>query len=835
MMMASTSSSSARPSPSYVTMRLADVQCPRDDRAYVRDDYGIDYQIGCSSDTTGGSVSNGVAGTSFKDCFAQCDNSYALFDRECTSFAYLGGLDGIGGGTCYFKSYSADDNGFTTSERNLVAGIRISPIDVVTAVPGSTTSTSSSAMGNTGGSTTSSSMMTSSSDSGGAPSPPPYVGQSTSSAMGGMSSSRPMASVSSSSMIGGMTTSTSMGGMTSSIPSAGMYTSATDSDDQSSMAMSSSSDMGDMSMPSKPTSSMTSSSMIIPGSSFTDMTRSTGSSMTSLTPTPSPELPDESSFFGGRTSSSPPGPAPYTSPPPASSPDASETSVYTPYNPTDEPSYGLSTPIPASDTASPSDSSPASSTTSLEACPVQTEGFNSGDGGECTDPYGNTFNVTYGTVYQGRITVRAVRPNVASCLVLCDETPGCEAINYIGSECQVLTEVTGNYTAPGIDAVAATRPADASTTYTMPPTSMSSIVATSAPVSNGSPATTPGGPGEYSTPASQGGNTPGSTPAASTRAITGIYTPTNGGQPASSSNGGSPAQSTPGGGSGGSSQGGPQSYPPTNGQVPSDTAMPTMVKPSYSGGTGGQSSGPPGQTTINSGAGPVDASNSNIVPSGQSTPMTTSNPTSTGGGSGGGAGSITNGGGYGSHTGTSTFSNNAGQNNGGTLRSSSTTISGPVSTGAVCPSYDNSQYTDSRGSTYTVECNGTYTGDVLLRTNSTATPPARAKRQAPYNNNGGTGITAPQCMSLCDTYAGCIAINMDCAGTCSLLSSVASTVDGTCGVAARRISGGSGGNGSGGGGSGMSTITVCAARTGTMTVFTTATLTTCAANRACPA
>ena len=174
---------------------------------------------------------------------------------------------------------------------------------------------------------------------------------------------------------------------------------------------------------------------------------------------------------------------------------------------------------------------------------------------------------------------------------------------------------------------------------------------------------------------------------------------------------------------------------------------------------------------------------------------------------------------YGSMTHSTTFSINTNQNNGGA--SPTQTGTNPASTGPVCPFYDEGQYTDPQGSTYRVDCNSTYSGNVLQRTNTTS--PARAKRQA------SVGVTAPQCMVLCDKNPACIAINVDCAGMCTLLESVTNTVDGACGVAARRLAGSSGG-----GASGVSTVTVCAARTGTTTVFTTATLTTCAANGQCP-
>ena len=87
-------------------------------------------------------------------------------------------------------------------------------------------------------------------------------------------------------------------------------------------------------------------------------------------------------------------------------------------------------------------------------------------------------------------------------------------------------------------------------------------------------------------------------------------------------------------------------------------------------------------------------------------------------------------------------------------------------------------------------------------------------------------------MHECDQVSACVAIVLDCAGTCTLLSSVTGTIDGgVCGVGAMKIAGPNTT-----GKSGVVTVSVCAGRkTGTMTMFTTATLTTCHANAKCTA
>ncbi|TKA64841.1 hypothetical protein B0A55_08282 [Friedmanniomyces simplex] len=71
-----------------------------------------------------------------------------------------------------------------------------------------------------------------------------------------------------------------------------------------------------------------------------------------------------------------------------------------------------------------------SSTSALPACGAASATATSGSNSTCADPYGNTFNVTSGTRYVGTVSVRAVKPNLNSCLTTCDTTSGCQAANY---------------------------------------------------------------------------------------------------------------------------------------------------------------------------------------------------------------------------------------------------------------------------------------------------------------------------------------------------------------------------------------------------------------------
>ena len=119
-------------------------------------------------------------------------------------------------------------------------------------------------------------------------------------------------------------------------------------------------------------------------------------------------------------------------------------------------------------TTSPVSSTRASNSpeTSSSGQSTQTTG---GSSTEYIDDYGNPFNITYGTLYQGRVVVRAVRPGIASCLTLCDEIDDCAAVNYVGGECQVLTDVTGATSAPNSNEAGAARPRDHTTRIHLPP------------------------------------------------------------------------------------------------------------------------------------------------------------------------------------------------------------------------------------------------------------------------------------------------------------------------------------------------------------------------------
>ncbi|THY03562.1 hypothetical protein D6D03_04286 [Aureobasidium pullulans] len=86
----SSSSSSTLPSVIAVsTSSSASYSCPANDRQRVIDNYGAEYTLGCSSDTTGGGTLTGNP-SSFNDCFQYCDAT-----PGCNGFTYSG--------NCYLK------------------------------------------------------------------------------------------------------------------------------------------------------------------------------------------------------------------------------------------------------------------------------------------------------------------------------------------------------------------------------------------------------------------------------------------------------------------------------------------------------------------------------------------------------------------------------------------------------------------------------------------------------------------------------------------------------------------------------------------------------------
>lgn len=128
--------------------------------------------------------------------------------------------------------------------------------------------------------------------------------------------------------------------------------------------------------------------------------------------------------------------------------------------------------------SSSSATTPSSSATSTSAstaappCPSSTADLCSGDSKVCSSEGGTSYNVTCGIVYRGNaipeddivyppattqgarrsdnfLQRRVTEPNFGSCQVLCDYNDACVAVNYIGTNCTLLSSVTGQYNASG--------------------------------------------------------------------------------------------------------------------------------------------------------------------------------------------------------------------------------------------------------------------------------------------------------------------------------------------------------------------------------------------------
>ena len=165
---------------------------------------------------------------------------------------------------------------------------------------------------------------------------------------------------------------------------------------------------------------------------------------------------------------------------------------------------------------------------------------------------------------------------------------------------------------------------------------------------------------------------------------------------------------------------------------------------------------------------------------------------------------------YGGSITSSVASNNSPPPYGGsTTASAPTTSSATPVAETLCPAYNNSNYTDTNGASYTVLCGQDITG--------TPFNPSYKRQAAAY--------TIQSCMLICDKYTACVAVSTD-GLKCNLFSSVTGTVGSPGAVAAYKVSGPP---------TNVETVAVCAnrSRTAYTTVWTTATQTTCPPNLAC--
>lgn len=92
---------------------------------------------------------------------------------------------------------------------------------------------------------------------------------------------------------------------------------------------------------------------------------------------------------------------------------------------------------------------PGTSTVSYADCASSSCTDLAANSSTCEDLSGSSYSVTCGVRYMGRRAGRATRPNLGACLVLCDDTPDCEAVNYYDTTCEIVTDVDGSFESSG--------------------------------------------------------------------------------------------------------------------------------------------------------------------------------------------------------------------------------------------------------------------------------------------------------------------------------------------------------------------------------------------------
>lgn len=88
--------------------------CPAINNKDITDAKGKVYNIRCSSDTSIGSFTSKAATKSYADCMTACDTT-----SGCVAFAYVGGDNGLGDGTCWLKNSAGNT---IAAGKNYVAG-----------------------------------------------------------------------------------------------------------------------------------------------------------------------------------------------------------------------------------------------------------------------------------------------------------------------------------------------------------------------------------------------------------------------------------------------------------------------------------------------------------------------------------------------------------------------------------------------------------------------------------------------------------------------------------------------------------------------------------------
>jgi hypothetical protein len=85
------------------------------------------YDIYSSYDSSQGSYANAPASKSYKDCEVTCDA-----DTSCNAFTYVGGVNGVGPGTCWLKSQLGNP---TSGASNVLSGRKTGKKSIPTNIP----------------------------------------------------------------------------------------------------------------------------------------------------------------------------------------------------------------------------------------------------------------------------------------------------------------------------------------------------------------------------------------------------------------------------------------------------------------------------------------------------------------------------------------------------------------------------------------------------------------------------------------------------------------------------------------------------------------------------
>ncbi|KAK5692946.1 hypothetical protein LTR97_010422 [Elasticomyces elasticus] len=99
--------------------------CPAQNYTLVTDPNGVQYVIGCGTDTSMGSYALYTTTIGFDDCFSWCSNGTyptTAGAGHCSAFTFVGPTNGVGQGTCYYKNGATES--FSGSASNFVAAIR---------------------------------------------------------------------------------------------------------------------------------------------------------------------------------------------------------------------------------------------------------------------------------------------------------------------------------------------------------------------------------------------------------------------------------------------------------------------------------------------------------------------------------------------------------------------------------------------------------------------------------------------------------------------------------------------------------------------------------------